>query len=686
MKRVRKKLSIMLTLVMLFIMLPAKTPGGIVAVAATYNPVSITVWNESGSEAITPGFWVELMNIAAEFETATASDAWYEKAEEDYTNGVPEDSIKVEVPASYEQYLIPVYEGEMLEGLTIEDNVVNIHMGIDILPDAPEGDAQITVTIGDKSEDILLVIGKGIDVEEIDIAPKVDASRGKIRRVPFRIKNSTEANPDKLAMWSESTDEAVAEAWIESSGKRWVLCILPKDEGTATITIHVREKEAVCEVTVGPRLVQLTRDTISLNTTDQSDAYLGVYSLMMDDMGGEGGANWNILFLTDHEAVWTSSNPDVVDVVDIIDEAGEKNVEGIIVVGKKAGKATITLELEQCKPITCEVTVKEGTLPKDLTKELEKTLDAMWPVLEDADATEEQKKAALETALSQAADICAGKKISEDAWKVLWSLHWTLNDYGYIAGGEYKTIDEEGMISDLQAWGLNLPMDKNNPKTLLVKIGEADPEDAALVASENKYVFDMNFIAVEPEDVENAGKQSMLTSLKLPLRVDFNIPEALLEVEDLRLYNVHNGVLKEVPSIRSEMCLHATVTELSTFIMSEKIPTRQNTYSGSSSSERTVKTGTWMLDAIGWWYKNPDGTWPKDIWVYLTYNKYSDWYHFNADGYMDTGWFTDKDGRIYYLNPVSNGRKGAMLTGEQVIDGKTYYFNEASDGYRGAVK
>ena len=52
---------------------------------------------------------------------------------------------------------------------------------------------------------------------------------------------------------------------------------------------------------------------------------------------------------------------------------------------------------------------------------------------------------------------------------------------------------------------------------------------------------------------------------------------------------------------------------------------------------------------------------------------------------MQTGWFTDVDGNIYYLYPVPDGTRGRMLTGWQTIDGKMYYFNTVSDGTRGAL-
>ncbi len=94
----------------------------------------------------------------------------------------------------------------------------------------------------------------------------------------------------------------------------------------------------------------------------------------------------------------------------------------------------------------------------------------------------------------------------------------------------------------------------------------------------------------------------------------------------------------------------------------------------------------WVEDTVGWWYRLPDGTWPANMWCYLPYKGVVEWYYFNADGYMVTGWFTDADGKRYYLNPLSDGLKGRMLTGWQQIDGNWYYFKEESDGTRGSLQ
>ena len=53
--------------------------------------------------------------------------------------------------------------------------------------------------------------------------------------------------------------------------------------------------------------------------------------------------------------------------------------------------------------------------------------------------------------------------------------------------------------------------------------------------------------------------------------------------------------------------------------------------------------GSWQQDGNGWWYANDDGTYPVSSWAFLD----GAWYHFNNEGYMDTGW-------LYDNNPYAN--------------------------------
>ena len=92
--------------------------------------------------------------------------------------------------------------------------------------------------------------------------------------------------------------------------------------------------------------------------------------------------------------------------------------------------------------------------------------------------------------------------------------------------------------------------------------------------------------------------------------------------------------------------------------------------------------GEWKLDEIGWWYELPDGSYPSDSWYECSWNGQINWYHFNTLGYLDGGWFRDKDGQIYFLHDLHDNHFGYMYTGWNWINGKCYYFttNQAMGG------
>ena len=97
----------------------------------------------------------------------------------------------------------------------------------------------------------------------------------------------------------------------------------------------------------------------------------------------------------------------------------------------------------------------------------------------------------------------------------------------------------------------------------------------------------------------------------------------------------------------------------------------------------------WTVDEIGWRYRYPDGSYPKNKWV-----KLDAWYYFNETGYAFKKGWKKIDGKWYYF---SNGcrmltgwlqledkwyylsESGAMVTGIQEIGGKKYCF--ANDGH-----
>ena len=111
-----------------------------------------------------------------------------------------------------------------------------------------------------------------------------------------------------------------------------------------------------------------------------------------------------------------------------------------------------------------------------------------------------------------------------------------------------------------------------------------------------------------------------------------------------------------------------------------------------------VKGGTWLRDNVGRWFFSTDHTY-TDEWGAIL-NPYADtskgqsqfdWFHFGRDSVMTTGWYTDANGDVFYLNPVSDNTLGRMLTGWTWIDdngdgvSECYYFQEVSDGKRGRL-
>ena len=96
--------------------------------------------------------------------------------------------------------------------------------------------------------------------------------------------------------------------------------------------------------------------------------------------------------------------------------------------------------------------------------------------------------------------------------------------------------------------------------------------------------------------------------------------------------------------------------------------------------------GTWKQDEKGWWYQNPDGSYPKNQlkkidgkWYYFDERGYMQtgwkliedkWYYFDDNGYMQTGW-KEINEKWYYFD-IS----GQMQTGWKKIEDKWYYFND----------
>ncbi|MEW4412431.1 hypothetical protein [Clostridium sp. AN503] len=202
-----------------------------------------------------------------------------------------------------------------------------------------------------------------------------------------------------------------------------------------------------------------------------------------------------------------------------------------------------------------------------------------------------------------------------------------------------------------------------------------------------KVVFDIKPYAASHT---GAGTEKPLNNLRGSFRFRIPVPSAVsasARYAKLTHTSDKGGVVSnnQYLAIREEnghKYVDVTTTHFSIFELEFTASKPFDGYSGGGGggggSRTTTVTGKWILDATGWWYQYADKTYPANGWAYLTYTTNENrWYHFDANGYMQTGWFTDTNGHRYYLHAVSDGTMGHMYTGWHEIDGKWYYFTVA---------
>lgn len=111
--------------------------------------------------------------------------------------------------------------------------------------------------------------------------------------------------------------------------------------------------------------------------------------------------------------------------------------------------------------------------------------------------------------------------------------------------------------------------------------------------------------------------------------------------------------------------------------------------SGETVGSDEVKETGWIKNETGWWYRNEDGSWPKDQWLKL----YDYWYLFDENGYAYAKQWVSRDGKWYYFDEACRmvvgwikyknkwyhlEDNGEMSSKEYVLggDGRLYYVKE----------
>ena len=212
-------------------------------------------------------------------------------------------------------------------------------------------------------------------------------------------------------------------------------------------------------------------------------------------------------------------------------------------------------------------------------------------------------------------------------------------------------------------------------------------------------IYDLELTKVTDTDSTHSTKEFSRANRKFQVRLE--LPSNMRGGTDVQVLCIRDGSVSpaEMSSTSSQTGIYFWVDYLTTYGIVYKpgtsgggFPSGGGSAGGGGGGGRSVSgmcasksMGQWIKDEKGWWYKNGTGSYPQDQWAYLNYNGTYNWYRFNKEGYLVTGWFTDAGDNTYYLHPVSDGTMGYMYTGWHQIDGKWYCFNTETGAGQGAL-
>lgn len=184
-------------------------------------------------------------------------------------------------------------------------------------------------------------------------------------------------------------------------------------------------------------------------------------------------------------------------------------------------------------------------------------------------------------------------------------------------------------------------------------------------------------------------------TLTAPVTMTVEIPDYFIASYSNASYNYEVEGVDKADVDGEKGTVKITITKLGAFdVKAVKKPSRPSGGGSSSGNSHSsgrarvkadfYKTGKWVMNEKGWWYSYDDGTWPSNSWVYLPWKDTYQWYYFNGEGYMVTGWHHWQN-NWYYLYPQADGNRGYMFTGWHEIGGKWYYFSKVNDSSLGAM-
>ena len=102
------------------------------------------------------------------------------------------------------------------------------------------------------------------------------------------------------------------------------------------------------------------------------------------------------------------------------------------------------------------------------------------------------------------------------------------------------------------------------------------------------------------------------------------------------------------------------------YVNSDGVWVEGKTSQNRVESSRTDSAAGWVSGGGRWWYREADGSYPRNSWKVIN----GSWYYFDGSGWMVTGWLK-RASSWYYLEPGN----GNMETGWRKIGSTWYYLN-----------
>ena len=271
--------------------------------------------------------------------------------------------------------------------------------------------------------------------------------------------------------------------------------------------------------------------------------------------------------------------------------------------------------------------------------------DAVSPVTEELDSVEiSQGKAAEELAelLPQTAQVNLAYNMGTSELPVIWDT----SDVNLDEAGTYKAV---GTVQSISA----------NKGQWVGKDGSTkyDAEDKQLYSSRAIKVSAEVVVKAETPDVTVTKIQ-----VKAPDKTEYLVGEELntAGMKVTALYS--DGTSKDVTKDSKLEGFDSKTPGTKTVTVSYE----EKTADFQVTVKEKIQAG-WVQEGSKWKYRNPDGSFLAETWKQID----GQWYYFNEDTYMATGWLLD--GKTWYYLKAS----GAMATG-WLLDGNTWYYLKAN--------